>query len=208
MTDISRLSEKSIKFKSGKSPVLDITDSTLNQIRMLSLSSSRKETGGILVGFNQGRDIRVTGASDPGPNADRSATHFLRDTRYCRTFLGRVFQETGADYVGEWHSHVVALRTLSGGDLRTLAGIFIDPEYDFVSFVVILVVVHKKATELVAYVAEREFKRRRRVVLSEIYRGAFPTSEAIALETAGAGDRCDERNSPDIEKSKPQQGDE
>jgi integrative and conjugative element protein (TIGR02256 family) len=122
----------------------------------MAINSKSNETGGILVGFNVGRDIQIVDASDSGPNAQRSPAHFVRDTSYCRRFLATSFEQSGADYVGEWHSHVAAPRRLSLGDLGTLAGIFVDPDYDFVSFAVILVVVSRRRAELVVYVTERD----------------------------------------------------
>jgi integrative and conjugative element protein (TIGR02256 family) len=133
------------------------------------------ECGGILVGHNNGRDIEIVAASDAGPNAQQSATHFVRDTGYCREFLAHCYQASGADYVGEWHSHVVDLHHLSGGDLSTLIGIFVDPDYDFVSFAVVVVIVGDKGLELLVCVAETAGEEhRRRIVISELYRGKFP----------------------------------
>ena len=116
----------------------------------------------------------------------QSATHFLRDTGYCREFLARSFQEVGADYVGEWHSHVVSLRHLSAGDLNTLVGILVDPDYDFVSFAIALVIVGEKDLELLVYVAEtvRE-ERKRRIIISELYRGKFPEPSLGAPDREG-----------------------
>jgi hypothetical protein len=66
--------------------------------------------------------------------------HFLRDTEYCATVLRQCYEETGADYVGEWHSHVGRLNHPSGGDLVTLSGIMSDPDYDFQSFAMVIAV--------------------------------------------------------------------
>lgn len=153
---------------------MEVSIAALEQIRTLALGSRGKETGGILVGFNIGRDIRVIEASDSGPNAQRSSTHFLRDTRYCQAFLAERFQQFGADYVGEWHSHVVDLHRLSYGDLLTLAGIFIDPDYDFETFAVVLVVIHRNSAELLVYLADRQPSRQNRVAITQLHRGEFP----------------------------------
>lgn len=170
--------KSSITFQHRKSSVLQVEFSALEKIRSLSSASFESETGGILVGFNRGHDILVTDASDAGPNARRSATHFLRDTQHCRQFLRQSFECTGADYVGEWHTHIVPLDRLSFGDLGTVARIFVDPDYDFESFAVMLPLVRRNSIELSAYVAERVPGRARSIVLTEVYRGAFPQREA------------------------------
>jgi len=166
-----------MKFQLNNSPVIEIAPSVMEQIRGLAIESTGHETGGILVGFNQGRDIIITEVSDAGPKAETSRHHFLRDTDYCRGFLTERYKETGADYVGEWHSHVVSLHRLSGGDLNTLAGIFIDPDYDFSSFAVVLVVMHRKEPDFHVYVAERESRPGiHGLHITELYRGPFPDS--------------------------------
>jgi integrative and conjugative element protein (TIGR02256 family) len=175
MENLPKSSPNSINFRRNDSPTVSISFSALSEMKEFASRSMKVECGGILVGNNARRDIQVLAASDAGPNAEQSATHFLRDTGYCRDFLTRAYQETGADYVGEWHSHVVSLRQLSAGDLNTLVGILVDPDYDFVSFAIVLVIVGEKDLELLVYVAEntRE-ERRRRIVISELFRGEFP----------------------------------
>ena len=169
-------SPSSARFQSKASPIISISPSALTQIRDLSLASREVESGGILVGNNIGRDIHIISASGPGPNAQQSGSHFLRDTNYCREFLSRSYVESGADYVGEWHSHVIDLRQLSGGDLGTLAGIFIDPDYEFLTFAMVLVVEGAGEPELHVYSAERleGTSRRRRIAITELYSGIFP----------------------------------
>jgi integrative and conjugative element protein (TIGR02256 family) len=186
MENSPKSSPNSISFQRKGSSRVSISLSALSEMRDFSRRSKTTESGGILVGFNKGKDIEVVTASDAGPNAKQSSTHFLRDTGYCREFLARCYQESSADYVGEWHSHVVDLHHLSGGDLRTLAGIFVDPDYDFVSFAVALVVVGEKDLELLVYVAEtaRE-ERRRRIVISELYRGKFPEPSLCGPDPGG-----------------------
>jgi proteasome lid subunit RPN8/RPN11 len=132
-----------MKFQRDSSPIIEIHRDALDHIRSLATPSSENETGGILVGFNSGLDINIILASDAGPNAQSSAAHFLRDTDYCRRVLEEEYAKNGADYVGEWHSHVMSLRRLSSGDLQTLAGLFVDPDYDFLSFAIVLVVLDK-----------------------------------------------------------------
>jgi proteasome lid subunit RPN8/RPN11 len=175
MENLPKLSGDSVTFQRKGSPAVSISLAALSDMREFVSRSMEIEYGGILVGHSAGRDIQVVEASDAGPNAEQSATHFLRDTHYCREFLARSYQETGADYVGEWHSHVVGPHHLSPGDINTLVGILVDPDYDFASFAIVLVIVCEKDLELLVYLAETAKKRhRRRICVTELYRGEFP----------------------------------
>jgi integrative and conjugative element protein (TIGR02256 family) len=166
-------------FRRPKRPSIEITESALERLRELATASKDRETGGILLGFNRGTDILVSTASDSGPNATRSPTHFLRDTEYCREFLEQEYAISGADYVGEWHSHVLPFERLSLGDIQTIAGILGDPDYDFETFAVALVVMKAEAPELQVYAVERLVHGQdagMRIV--ELHRGPFPDSTA------------------------------
>jgi integrative and conjugative element protein (TIGR02256 family) len=120
-------------------------------IERTASQSSMAETGGILVGHHVGRDILVIRATDAGPGARRSQCGFLRDTKYCQEILNNEFSASGADYIGEWHTHVIDLQRPSRGDLQTLAAIVLDPDYIFPSFAMILAVVQGNTTKLFTY---------------------------------------------------------
>lgn len=116
------------------------------------------ETGGILIGHaDAAGSISVTHASGPGPQAIHLPTYFLRDTGYCAEVLRRCYEASGADYVGEWHSHVGRLNRPSSGDLHTLRGIMNDPDYEFDSFAMVIAVragrVRRRRIRLHGYVA-------------------------------------------------------
>jgi integrative and conjugative element protein (TIGR02256 family) len=122
----------------------------------IAQSSPNKETGGILMGIHRGRDIIVSKVTDAGPNARRSACGFLRDTDYCQAALVTEFAASGVDYVGEWHTHVVALPRPSPGDLATLASIILDPDYHLPSFTMALGVVSRDVVQLLFYLVTIE----------------------------------------------------
>ena len=125
------------------------------------------ETGGILMGrFDSAGAIHVTHASGPGPNAVHEPAFFLRDTAYCAGVLREHYGRFGADYVGEWHTHVDGLRVPSPGDLVTLANIMHDPDYDFESFAMLLAV---------------KFRRRRR---SRLELRAFVATKNVVMQSA------------------------
>lgn len=180
---------QSIKFKTKNVGEITVSGAALEKIKDLAMNSRGTETGGILVGYNVGTNIQITDASDPGPRARRTATHFLRDTEHCRNFLARTYEETKADYVGEWHSHVISLRQLSEGDIMTLAGILLDADYNFASFAVFLVLLEDDKCQLIVYMAERardKFSKYEVVIkVVELYRGEFPHSQDFAPESLG-----------------------
>src|SRR5437868_921976 len=132
MTRFFRVSRTPLKL-----PRLSILRQQYEEIRRLARESDT-ETGGVLIGFQDGTDMVITKATEPGPKAVRTISNFLIDTEYCRRVLQEEYSLSGADYVGEWHSHVVPFDGLSGGDVSTIVGIMTDPEYHFHSFVVIL----------------------------------------------------------------------
>jgi integrative and conjugative element protein (TIGR02256 family) len=122
-------------------PNVAIGRDVVDYIKLTAAASCDGETGGILIGFHYGRHIKVTKASDAGPLARRSSCSFLRDTAYCQSVLQDEYSRTGADYVGEWHTHIIDLPGPSEGDLLTLARIILDPDYQLPSFVMIVVTV-------------------------------------------------------------------
>jgi integrative and conjugative element protein (TIGR02256 family) len=130
-----------------------------------ALKSPTIETGGILIGHHIGSNIAVTRATDAGPNAHASETRFVRDTEYCQQILNQEFATSGADYIGEWHSHVVDIHGPSHGDLETLGGIMLDPDYDFPTFAMVLAIVQKgRFVDTLAYMVEGEAKKARKKV--------------------------------------------
>ena len=63
------------------------------------------ETGGLLVGFRNPEQVSITHATGPGPNADRSAHHFTKDTPYLQSVLQLLGNYYRVDYLGIWHKH-------------------------------------------------------------------------------------------------------
>ena len=66
-----------------------------------------KETGGIVIGWQQKRIFYIEIASGPGPNAFHKGISFQRDGNFAQTNLDSIVEETHGnwDYLGEWHSH-------------------------------------------------------------------------------------------------------
>ena len=138
MIRIQRFCPRTSKLATNREPQprLLVAKSVARFIRESTAASPDTETGGILMGPpSPGPDVVVaTHASGPGPAARREPDSFLRDTDHCRRVLRDHYERSRVDYVGEWHSHVVPLRRPSKGDLVTLVGIAMDPDYDFTAF--------------------------------------------------------------------------
>ncbi len=133
--------------------LLILKEEVYNTIIDVALKSLDVETGGILMGYDKDfYTVEVTHVSLPGPNAIRTKTKFLRDTKYCEKVLKENYNKYGVDYVGEWHSHVVNLGELSSGDILTLTAIMMDPDYNFNSFAKILAIVKDSQVYLKGYI--------------------------------------------------------
>lgn len=98
------------------------------------------ETGGALFGFDDGSCVRISAASGPGPNAIRGPRHFLRDLNHTQEFATTLFGKSGAQWIGEWHTHPRGPIEPSERDLRTYVKHLFDDELGFQAFVSIIVV--------------------------------------------------------------------
>lgn len=94
-------------------------------------------------------------------------SYFLRDTEYCAKILRECYKKSGADYVGEWHSHVGRLNRPSEGDLLTLSGIMKDTDYDFDVFAMVIAVksrgIRSRRIRLNGFIATKAFVRSVRI---------------------------------------------
>jgi len=80
------------------------------------------ETGGILIGYRRGSEIRVTAASGPGPKSERNLTSVLVDGEFAQKFTVDAFSASNGkvDYVGDWHCHLNFLIGPSDLDLEAM----------------------------------------------------------------------------------------
>jgi len=89
------------------------------------------ETGGLLLGYRHGpREIVITDATGPGPNAVHRRDGFEPDTEWQSAELARRYFEAQRriSYVGDWHSHPGGAALLSKTDRITLRTISRHPE--------------------------------------------------------------------------------
>lgn len=77
------------------------------------------ETGGILLGTHDPMYIAVAG--NAGPGAVRTPTFFLRDLEYAQKLARDESELSGAEWIGEWHTHPTGPPHPSPTDLSTYA---------------------------------------------------------------------------------------
>lgn len=89
------------------------------------------ETGGVLIGYWAAdvKDVVVTAATGPGPNALHGEMGFVPDSAVQTEVVSRHYAASGRRhvYLGDWHSHPDGGRKLSRLDVRTLRAISADP---------------------------------------------------------------------------------
>ena len=78
-----------------------------------------EETGGIMVGLRDKEQVIMTHATGPGPNSQRSAHHFVKDTPYLQSVLNLLAQYYQVNYLGVWHKHPGDMAFPSAGDVAS-----------------------------------------------------------------------------------------
>jgi integrative and conjugative element protein (TIGR02256 family) len=97
------------------------------------------ETGGILLGTDDGQEIVIRHAGGPGPKARRESTRFLRDLAHAQQLAELAWKEDQSQWIGEWHTHPSGDLTPSNYDLEAYARHLHDPELSFKRFLTIIV---------------------------------------------------------------------
>lgn len=82
------------------------------------------ETGGIIMGYwaRPLREVVITIAIGPGPNAVHERTEFAPDHDFQCSHIADAYQASGRTetYVGDWHAHPFGIPLLSRTDQKTL----------------------------------------------------------------------------------------
>lgn len=107
--------------------------------RFASDHGASTETGGALFGIEARRDLNIVDATPPGPQALHEPTRFLRDLDYTHQRALEIYGRTGAEWVGEWHTHPTHDLAPSPLDLATYYTHLQDPSLDFVRFIAIII---------------------------------------------------------------------
>ena len=95
-----------------------------------AMSADGRETGGIVLGHDGGLagDIHVRHCGDAGPAALRRSSRFSRDVAHAQRLADAAADADGSTWIGEWHTHLVALPVPSDADLRTYRRLLDDPD--------------------------------------------------------------------------------
>ena len=97
------------------------------------------ETGGILLGHDDGTSVLVTSAGGPGPNAHRASDRFSRDLEHAVSLGNLAYADDGSVWVGEWHTHPTGPSTPSPADLSTYVRLVADPSLGFIRLAALIV---------------------------------------------------------------------
>lgn len=101
-------------------------DSDILEFMLQETKKDRRiETGGLLLGEIKKDRLTIKYASEPGPNAVKEQTYFLKDKDYCQKYIDKMYIKHGetAVYIGEWHFHPLGSNKPSNTDLTSLASI-------------------------------------------------------------------------------------
>lgn len=109
------------------------------------------ETGGILLGRDEGDQLVVFHSGGPGPQAVRQPARFLRDLAYARTVAESAWDLDRSQWIGEWHTHPNGDVHPSPTDLRSYFGHLADPDLGFVRFLAVIVTVSAEGVVAAAW---------------------------------------------------------
>jgi integrative and conjugative element protein (TIGR02256 family) len=98
-----------------------------------------RETGGILLGSDDGTVLEIRQAGGPGPHADRRAGEFRRDLAHAEELALAAWAADGSVWIGEWHTHPRGPARPSATDLATYGGFLTDPTLGFRRFSAIII---------------------------------------------------------------------
>jgi integrative and conjugative element protein (TIGR02256 family) len=104
-------------------------------------SADGRETGGILLGFDESElgETLVMEAGDPGSDAERRPDFFKRDLAHAQRLADEALANTSSRWIGEWHTHPGGALAPSRTDLRTYRSFLRDPELGFGFFLALIV---------------------------------------------------------------------
>jgi integrative and conjugative element protein (TIGR02256 family) len=104
-------------------------------------ASDGLETGGILLGMDNGLagPLYVRHCGDPGPAAIRRRSYFRRDLAHADALAADAAAADGSVWIGEWHTHGIALSEPSSRDLRTYRTLLADAQLAFARILAVIV---------------------------------------------------------------------
>jgi integrative and conjugative element protein (TIGR02256 family) len=133
-------------------------------------SRDGKETGGILIGMDDGDTVDIRYAAGPGPSAIRRFDLISRDTVFSQQFVNREWRRDGSDWIGEWHTHTVGRPVPSKLDRRTYMGFVTAPDLGFRRFFSLILSADDQSWEeldVVLWEVDRKHMRPRSFALAQ-----------------------------------------
>lgn len=142
-------------------PVLMITADAWHFIgREAYRSLDGCETGGILLGLDDGRTVSILEAGGPGPNATRGPKRFLRDLDHAQLLAASAWAKDGSQWIGEWHTHPGGKPIPSEIDLCSYHRHLLDPDLHLDRFIAIIVALDRTGNVVaVAWLVNHEGAR-------------------------------------------------
>jgi len=135
------------------SPAVTISVQAFEAIREeLQTESPELETGGILLGHDEGAVISVLHAGAGGPHAVRQTRHFLRDLAFSQLLALDKWYLDSSEWIGEWHSHPSGELIPSPTDFRSYLTHLADEELRFSRFISIIVCTDGESFRAAAWV--------------------------------------------------------
>lgn len=148
--------------------VIYLCESAFRQLQEEVHRWSRKETGGILLGYETRNAIVLTSATGPGPNAKHSRNTIELDLDYISAHAAAA-NEHGLQYQGSWHSHPrTTITGPSATDIALLHRTANSTNYRLTTAVQLMTTIHpERITDIIALTCDRGTKQTRaaRVIL-------------------------------------------
>jgi integrative and conjugative element protein (TIGR02256 family) len=113
----------------GRSVALNVAAAA--SMRGYAEAKTTVETGGVLIGYEEGGVVHVMEVTDAGPQAEETPTRFRYDASYVNGKLRDAADRLGTRglYLGEWHTHLEAQPTPSPRDIESLSEIAAAPNF-------------------------------------------------------------------------------
>ncbi len=110
-----------------------LAQSVLDAMRIEANQAEPDETGGILLGYRAATQnaVVINGIVGPGPKATHEPFEFEPDYEYQAEQISLLYEKGNpvpVYYLGDWHTHLHDISSLSLKDKRTLKTIARDPE--------------------------------------------------------------------------------
>jgi integrative and conjugative element protein (TIGR02256 family) len=129
------------------STVLFTPDAATRLTGLAAQAEDGLETGGILLGTDHGLagPLIVRHCGDPGPAAIRQRAYFRRDLSHAVGLAADAAAADGSAWIGEWHTHGIALPQPSSRDLRTYQILLNDAQLGFARILAVIVLADPEA---------------------------------------------------------------